>query len=66
MRGPAAVINWYGITDVADVIDVPHRASDAAQWIGGIPGRMEIAKRVSPLTCVRAGLPFSLFTRTPI
>lgn len=54
---PAAVINFYGITDVADVIDGPHRANSAARWMGGMPNRMEIAKRVSPLTYVRAGLP---------
>lgn len=54
---PAAVINWYGITDVADVIDGPNRANNAAKWMGGMPNKMEIAKRVSPLTYVRAGLP---------
>ena len=54
---PAAVINWYGITDVADVIDGPHRANAAAQWMGSMPNKMEIAKRVSPLTYARAGLP---------
>src|SRR6202142_2537205 len=53
----AAIINWYGITDVADVIDGPHRANAAAQWLGGLPNRDEIAKRVSPLTYIRAGLP---------
>jgi len=54
---PAAVINWFGITDVADVIEGPHRANAAAQWMAGRPDKMEIAKRVSPLTYVRAGLP---------
>ena len=53
----AAVVNWFGITDVADVIDGPHRANAAAQWMAGMPNKMEIAKRVSPLTYVRAGLP---------
>jgi acetyl esterase/lipase len=53
----AAVINWFGITDVADVIDGPHRANAAMQWFGSLPDRIEIAKRVSPLTYVRAGLP---------
>ncbi len=53
----AAIINWYGITDVADVIDGPHRANLAAQWLGSLPNRDEIAHRVSPLTYVRAGLP---------
>jgi acetyl esterase/lipase len=53
----AAVINWYGITDVADVIDGPHKANLAAQWMGSMPNRDEIAHRVSPLTYVRSGLP---------
>jgi acetyl esterase/lipase len=53
----AAVINWFGIADVGDVIDGPHKANAAAQWLGSLPNRDEIAKRVSPLTYVRAGLP---------
>jgi acetyl esterase/lipase len=53
----AAVLNWFGITDVSDVIDGPNRANAAARWFGGLPNRMEIAKRVSPLTYVRDGLP---------
>jgi acetyl esterase/lipase len=53
----AAAINWFGITDVADVIDGPHRANLAVTWLGSLPNRDEIAKRVSPLTYVRAGLP---------
>ena len=53
----AAVINFYGVTDVADVIDGPHKAPLAMTWLGTLPNRMEIAKRVSPLTYVRAGLP---------
>jgi acetyl esterase/lipase len=53
----AAVINWYGITDVYDVIDGPHKANAAVQWFGSLPNRKEIADRVSPLTYVRAGLP---------
>ncbi len=54
---PAAVINWYGVADVGDVIEGPHRANNAARWMGGMPNKMEIAKRVSPLTYIRAGLP---------
>jgi acetyl esterase/lipase len=53
----AGVINWYGITDVADVVDGPHRANLAAQWLGSLPNRDEITRRVSPLTYVRTGLP---------
>jgi acetyl esterase/lipase len=54
---PAAAINWFGITDVNDVIDGPNRANAAMTWFGSLPNREEVAKRVSPLTYVRAGLP---------
>jgi acetyl esterase/lipase len=54
---PAAVINWFGVTDVNDVIDGPNRANAAMTWFGTLPDRAEIARRVSPLTYVRAGLP---------
>jgi len=54
---PAAVVNWFGITDVNDLLVEPHRALYAEQWIGGQLNGAEIARAVSPLTYVRAGLP---------
>jgi acetyl esterase/lipase len=51
------MINWYGITDVADVIDGPHAANLAVTWLGSLSNKDDIAKRVSPLTWVRPGLP---------
>ncbi len=53
----AAMVNWFGITDVADVIDGPHKANAAVTWFGSLPNKDEIARRVSPLTYVRPGLP---------
>jgi acetyl esterase/lipase len=53
----AAVFNFYGITDVADVIDGAHKANLAVTWLASLPDRNEIAKRVSPLTYVRKDLP---------
>ncbi len=53
----AAAVNWFGITDVADVIDGPHKANLAVTWVGSLPNKDEVAERVSPLTYVRAGLP---------
>jgi acetyl esterase/lipase len=53
----AAVINWFGVTDVMDVIDGPHKANIATTWFGSLPNREELAKRLSPLTYVRPGLP---------
>lgn len=53
----AAVINWYGITDVNDVIKGENLKNYAVMWMGALPNAEEIAKQVSPLTYVRAGLP---------
>lgn len=53
----AAIINWAGITDVNDLIDGPNQVSYATSWLGGLPDRAGIAKRVSPLTYVRRGIP---------
>ena len=55
----AAIINWYGITDVVDLIDRKPGPSGSftEAWLGSAPDREEVAKRVSPLTYVRRGLP---------
>ena len=53
----AAAINWFGITDVWDVIQGPNKANAAITWFGSLTNREEIARRVSPLTYVRADLP---------
>jgi uncharacterized protein (TIGR02246 family) len=56
----AAIVNGYGVTDVADLLDGPHRQSFAVQWLPEQPGRIELARRLSPLTYVRKGLPPTL------
>ena len=53
----AAIVNWYGITDVAELLDGPNQKTYAVAWLGSLPNRGEIAERVSPLKYVRAGLP---------
>jgi acetyl esterase/lipase len=53
----AAIIDWYGITDVNDLLDGPNRRTYAVAWLGSMPNREEIARRVSPLSYVREGLP---------
>jgi acetyl esterase/lipase len=53
----AAIVNWYGITDVADLLSGPDRKTYAVAWLGGQPGSFELAKRLSPLSYVRKGLP---------
>jgi acetyl esterase/lipase len=56
----AAIVDWYGITDVNDLLDGPNRKSYAVAWLSSMPNRQEIAKRVSPLEYVRPGLPPTL------
>lgn len=53
----AAIINWYGITDINDVFAGNNLKNYAVMWMGSQPNAAEIARRVSPLTYVRAGLP---------
>jgi acetyl esterase/lipase len=53
----AAIVNWFGITDVTDLVEGPHAKTYALAWMGGQPNWREIAERVSPLTWVRPGLP---------
>jgi acetyl esterase/lipase len=55
----AAIVNWYGITDV---YDLAHRAPGISgnfteAWLGSAVDRDATAKRVSPTTYVRGDLP---------
>ncbi len=53
----AAIINLFGITDVVDLLQGPNLRTYAVSWIGTAPGREDLARRISPLTYVRPGLP---------
>jgi acetyl esterase/lipase len=56
----AAIINWFGITDVKDLLSGPNAKTYAVRWIGSLPNaadRETLAARLSPLTYVRADQP---------
>ncbi|MFV0388079.1 MAG: alpha/beta fold hydrolase [Pyrinomonadaceae bacterium] len=53
----AAIVNWYGITDVNDLIRGENIKNYAVMWMGSQTNAEEIAKRVSPLTYVRKDVP---------
>jgi len=53
----AAIVNWFGITDVPDLLDGAHRQDYAVAWLGSMPDRAAIARRVSPLFHVSAAAP---------
>lgn len=53
----AAIVNWYGITDVVDLLEGDNERSYAVEWFAGMTDREAVARRVSPLSYVRTGLP---------
>jgi dipeptidyl aminopeptidase/acylaminoacyl peptidase len=52
---PLAIINYYGVTDVAAALR--DKDASALRWLRGAPDLDEMARRLSPLTYVRPGLP---------
>jgi dipeptidyl aminopeptidase/acylaminoacyl peptidase len=53
----AAVVNFYGITDVGDQLHGANQRAYAVEWLPEQEGRLELARRVSPVTYVRKDLP---------
>jgi len=54
----AAVINWYGITDVQDQLEGDNMREYAVKWVpANLPDRQELARRLSPVSWVRKDLP---------
>ena len=53
----AAIINWFGISDVAELLDGPNAKNYAREWFGSISNAEQLAKQLSPVNYVRAGLP---------
>lgn len=53
----AAIVNWFGITDVADLLAGKNQRDYAVAWVGKQKDRKKIARRLSPLTYVRPDLP---------
>ena len=43
--GVAAIINWYGITDVGDLIQGHNTKSYAVRWMGSLSDRLDVARR---------------------
>jgi len=53
----AAVVDWYGPTDLWDLIQGANRKTYAVTWFAGIAERATEAKQVSPIHYVHPGLP---------
>ncbi len=48
----AAVVNFFGVSDVAELLQPANARDFAVAWIGNAPNRDERARRLSPLTYV--------------
>ena len=55
----AAVINWFGVTDVTDVIAGPNKNATPLRWFGNMAeaDAVALAKQLSPMSYVRDDLP---------
>ncbi len=53
----AAIVNWFGISDVLDELHGPNAKGYAVVWLGDQPNADEIAKRVSPINYVASDVP---------
>ncbi len=53
----SAVIDWYGPTDLWDLIQGTDRKTYAVAWFAGLTDKAAEAKRMSPLTYVHPALP---------
>jgi len=54
----AAVINFYGITDVQDQLEGENMRDYAVRWVPvSVPDRQELSRKVSPIAWVRKSAP---------
>lgn len=53
----AAIVNWFGITDVLDELHGPNAKGYAVVWLGDQANADEVAKRLSPINYVTSSVP---------
>ena len=53
----AAIIDWFGITDVNELLEGAGQRPYAVEWLGSRLDREELARKLSPLTWVQKELP---------
>ena len=53
----AAVVNWYGNWDLADVLEGQNRKGYAAGWVANLPNPLEVARSMSVLPFRTPDLP---------
>lgn len=58
----AGALSYSGPTDVADLLAGPHQSYFTQMWFGSLPHPLELARRLSPVSYVRPGLPPIIMT----
>ncbi len=53
----AAIVNFYGIADVKDILSGENRKGYAVRWLGDQPNKEKIADKVSAINYIRKDLP---------
>jgi acetyl esterase/lipase len=53
----AAVINWNGFPDLTDLVEGKNMRPAVVNWLAQAPMRIDLARRLSPITYVRPGVP---------
>jgi len=53
----AAIINWFGITDVNDLLSGENQRDYTVIWLGSQANSEEIARKVSPINYISSNLP---------
>jgi len=53
----AAIVNWFGISDVLDELHGPNAKGYAVIWLGDQPNADDLAKRLSPINYVTRSTP---------
>src|SRR5207249_2820160 len=51
----AAIVNWFGITDMSAMLAGPETRGYAVAWFGSLPNRDDLARKTSPVNLAKSG-----------
>ncbi|PYV82170.1 MAG: alpha/beta hydrolase [Acidobacteria bacterium] len=53
----AAIVNWYGVSEVGDLLQGDNLKNYALEWLGSSPQKEDVARRSTPISYVRKEKP---------
>ena len=54
---PRVIVNWFGPSNLVDLIEGPHRQTQVAAWFENVPDRLGVANALSPVMYIHAAVP---------